>query len=201
MLTTQYSLIHRLQDPRDQEAWQRFTKLYQPAIYRSLVAKGLQHADACDLVQQVFLAVSNALQRRPHDPDQARFRTWLDRVIRNIAINAVRHRARLPVPVETLDQLPIEGSSEEHLLEQEYQRQRFALAAQKVQQEVSPQTWQAFWRSAILGQEIQQVADDLQCPRGSIYAARSRIIRRLKREVEILESFSDSVSDYSSGGE
>lgn len=195
MLTTQYSLIHRLQDPRDQEAWQRFTQLYQPAIYRSLVAKGLQHADACDLVQQVFLAVSNALQRRPHDPDQARFRTWLDRVIRNVAINAVRNRARLPVPMESLDQIPVEGSPEEQLLEQEYQRQRFAVAAQRVQQDVSPQTWQAFWRTTILGQEIQEVADDLSCQRGSVYAARSRMIRRIKREVEKLESFSDSVSD------
>ncbi len=54
--------------------------------------------------------------------------------------------------------------------------------------EFDPATWQAFWRTAVLGEAVDSVAADLGKQRGSIYAARSRVMARFRAEVSRLES-------------
>ncbi len=49
---TSESLIVRVRDPSNQAAWDQFEQLYCPVIFRTARAKGLQHSDALDLVQQ-----------------------------------------------------------------------------------------------------------------------------------------------------
>jgi WD40 repeat protein len=58
---TRLSLIARLKDSSDQEAWSQFVEIYQPLIHQLALRKGLQDADAEDLTQQVFSAVAVAL--------------------------------------------------------------------------------------------------------------------------------------------
>lgn len=190
MLTTQLSLIHRLSNPDDNEAWLAFVAIYYPVIVNSLKAKGLQLADAEDVTQQVLVSVARALSARPHDPDRAKFRTWLERITRNAAINALQ-RVRKDRPVGGTDgqiamqELP--SLDDESLLEQEHRRQLMRVAAQAVESEFEPETWQAFWRTAVLGESIEHVASQLGKQAGSIYAARSRVMKRLRKEIEQLQ--------------
>ena len=74
---TRDSLILRLKDRADQEAWGEFLEIYGPLVYRLAAAKGLQHADAEDVVQQVCSSVARAVDRWQPDAKRARFRTWL----------------------------------------------------------------------------------------------------------------------------
>ena len=74
---TRESLILQVKDPSNRRAWEEFTELYQPVIFRIAVAKGMQHADAQDLSQQVLLAVSSAIGRWEKRPDGTPFRNWL----------------------------------------------------------------------------------------------------------------------------
>lgn len=74
---TRPSLLVRLRDPRDAQAWQELVALYAPLIYGFGRKKGLQDADAADLTQEVLRAVSAGAGRaclrmsRPRCP-----RTW-----------------------------------------------------------------------------------------------------------------------------
>ena len=56
---TRLSLILRLSDPADADAWRDFVSLYEPLIYQLARRKGLQDADARDLCQEVLLAVAH----------------------------------------------------------------------------------------------------------------------------------------------
>lgn len=47
---TRHSLIARLSDRQNAEAWDQFSAIYQPLIYRLASAKGLQDADAHEVV-------------------------------------------------------------------------------------------------------------------------------------------------------
>ncbi len=191
MLTTQLSLINRLRNADDHEAWLAFVEIYYPVIVSSLRVKGLQLADAEDVAQQVLVSVARALAVRPHDPDRAKFRTWLERVTRNAALNAMQRVPKDRASGGTdcllaLHELPQTGDAE--LLDQEHRKHLMRLAAQSIECEFEANSWQAFWRTTVLGESIDSVAQSLGKQVGSIYAARSRIIRRLRLEIERLQA-------------
>ncbi|MSR60773.1 MAG: hypothetical protein EXS05_24560 [Planctomycetaceae bacterium] len=83
---TRPSLLLRLKDRADDEAWFEFTEIYRPVVFRIACRKGLQPADADDLAQQVRSAVARTIDRWQVDPARARFRTWLGRVATNAII-------------------------------------------------------------------------------------------------------------------
>lgn len=193
MQTTQWSLIVRLQDPCDQEAWREFSENYHAAILQSLIRKGLMQQDAEDITQQVMMSIANTLSKRPHDPDRAKFRTWLERVIKNAAINALRDSSKRAAAkggtdaLSLLNAIPSQDDAQE-LLAQEYQKQLVRVASKVIENEFQPDTWQMFWRSTVLGLPIEQVAKELGKQVGSVYASRSRVMRRLRMEIERMQS-------------
>ena len=75
--TTRPSLLVRIRDARDAEAWREFVRLYSPLVYRFARRKGLQDADAADVTQDVMRAVMSSVRRLDYDPDRGSFRGWL----------------------------------------------------------------------------------------------------------------------------
>ncbi len=86
---TRPSLLVRLKDRTDDQAWFEFTEIYRPVVFRLACRRGMQHADADDLVQQVFSAVARVIDNWEIDPHRGRFRTWLSRVATNAILNAL----------------------------------------------------------------------------------------------------------------
>ena len=189
---TRLSLLARLRDPTDQEAWREFAAIYQPLVLRLAVQRGLQHADAQEVAQEVLLAVAGAIERWEPDPNRASFRTWLFRIARNLMINLLKQKQRLPLAaggtemVELLHQQPArDGDSE--WFDQEFRRELFRWAAERIRGEFRESTWQAFWRTCVDGEEIAEVANRLKLSVGAMYVARSRVMARLKQIIELHE--------------
>lgn len=186
---TRASLLLQIRDPANQSAWDEFSEIYRPLICRLGRLRGLQDSDADDLAQQVLLAVAGAVGRWEVDPDRARFRTWLKRVADNAILNALtRSRPDRGSGDERLqgllEQRPARSDPNSDLLRIEYRRTVFQHAAQAIRPEFSGDTWDAFWRTTVDGQDIRTVAHELDRTRGSVYASRSRVMRRLQQMVE-----------------
>ena len=58
---TRYTLLARLAEPADSAAWSEFVSIYEEAIFRYSRNRGLQEADAREVVQVVLLAVHQAV--------------------------------------------------------------------------------------------------------------------------------------------
>src|SRR3954453_6111989 len=87
---TRASLLIRLGDPRDGEAWGQFLDLYAPLVYGYARKQGLQDADAADLAQDVLVAVAGAVGRLEYDPCRGSFRSWLFTIVRRKISNRRR---------------------------------------------------------------------------------------------------------------
>lgn len=188
---TRTSLLLRVRDTTDLAAWDEFVDIYSPLIFRMARRKGLQAADSEDLVQQILMAVSKAIEQRPHDRNRARFRTWLNRVAENAILNALTRsrpdRGTGRTDFVDLVQNHAAPKEDSALLRNERQQEIFRHAAEQIRPEFTEATWQAFWRTAVEGEDCETVARALNRNIGSVYAARSRVMKRLSQKVQDFE--------------
>jgi RNA polymerase sigma-70 factor (ECF subfamily) len=195
---TRQSLIVKLRDPGDSGAWSEFVALYEPLIYRLARRKGLQDADANDVCQEVFRAVAGSVDR--WDPARGSFRGWLSSIARNLTINFLTRGPRHPrgsgttSVQELLEAHPAADPSATALFDREYKKQLFQSAASDVKSQFAPATWQAFWKTAVEDRPPAEVASELGLSVGSVYVARSRVLARIRRRVELLGSESLEVT-------
>ena len=178
---TPASLLERLRQPDQADAWERFVQLYTPLLYYWTRRQGLQQADAADLVQEVFLILAQKMPHFQYDPGQS-FRNWL----RTITLNKLRERYRKPQPVQAAEEALV-GLADDHDAERpweaEYQQQLVRRALEMLQGEFQPTTWQAFWQHGWLGRPAPEVAVELWLTARAVRAARLRVVCRLRQEL------------------
>jgi RNA polymerase sigma factor (sigma-70 family) len=187
---THPSLLVRLRDHSDEHAWCEFTEIYGPLVYQLAKRRGLQEADAQDLVQEVFRAVARAIERYDPDPARGSFRGWLSRIAGNLIINLLIAQKRHPRGTGETDVLrlmeeqPDPNREESVLFETEYRRSLLAWAAERVRPAFSELAWQAFWQTGVEGKAPKAVAQALGMSLGTVYQYKSRVVARIRREIE-----------------
>ncbi|WP_419193227.1 RNA polymerase sigma factor [Kolteria novifilia] len=165
---------------RDEGAWTQMVRLYYPLVYRWTRRSGVDAHGVSDVCQEVFLAVSNGLDRFRRDRPTDGFRRWL-RGITEYKINdhwrALRERGvggsdatrqlteyAANVPSESGESVPID------LVQR---------AAEMIGPNFDGRTWDAFRRVA-RGDKPADVAEDLGMTVNAIYKLKARILRQLR---------------------
>lgn len=194
---TNPSLIFRLRDSADEQAWFEFVELYRPAILRLAQRRGLQPADCEDLVQGVLISVAGAIGRWEADGQRAKFRTWLFTIANRQVIDMLRRKANVAISggTDVQDRLneKEERREDSRVLRLELRRQAFLRAAAVVSEEVPEAAWKSFWFMAIDGLPAAEVAQRVGRSVGAVYAAKARVMRRLVERIRELErDYSDS---------
>jgi RNA polymerase sigma factor (sigma-70 family) len=187
---TRHTLLARLHSGRDEQAWREFVMIYQPLIYRLIRSRGLQDADAQELTQDALIAVARAIEQGTPDFHGGSFRAWLSCIARNMMINYLTRRRpgqhggggsdfhRL------LAEQPAKDEEQATVFDLEHKREVFRWAAEQVRDSFQPATWQAFWRTSVDEEPIDEAARSLGLSVGSVYAARSRVMAKLKQVVD-----------------
>src|SRR6516165_9981872 len=190
---TRQSLLVRLRDPKDGQAWAEFVAIYSPLIDRLARAKGLQSADAADVAQEIFRAVAGAIDRYDPDPSRGSFRGWLFKIARNLMINLLAARRVRPQATgdsdvqEMLERVPAPDGAETAFFDAEYRRELLFWATERVRGEFRKSTWQAFWLTAVEGVDPKAAAQAAGISVGAVYIARSRVMARLKAVIGQVE--------------
>ena len=187
MNSTSVNLLERLREPQAESAWQRFVELYAPLVFYWARQKGLNADDASDLLQDVLATLLTKLPEFQYDPDR-RFRGWL----RTITVNRVTdmHRRNAIRSLQTeLDSTAVlnrltQADSNDLFIESEYRAVVINGALDLLRSEFQPVTWQACWLQIVEGQPASAVASQLNIPLNSVYLAKSRVLARLRQELE-----------------
>lgn len=193
---TRASLIQRLPDADDADAWNEFIDIYAPLLFRLARGRGLQQADAEDFVQEVLTVVATSVERWVEAEDRGPFRAWLFRIASNLAVNFLsrpKHR-RLgsgdSKVRELLEEQPAASGDSAEQFALEHRRELFRWAAEQVRQAVSERVWLAFWRTTVGDEPVSQVATQLGMSIGAVYIARSRIKKRI---TDVIRRYEDQI--------
>jgi RNA polymerase sigma-70 factor (ECF subfamily) len=190
--TTRASLLVRIRDAGDQEAWRHFVRIYAPVVYGYARERGLQDADAADLTQEVLRAVSAAAGRLNYDPKRGSFRSWLFTVAHHKVYDLLaqqRRQGRGTGGADGQELLEAQPARDEDkaLWDREYEQRLFHWAAEQVRDHFHDSTWQAFWLTAVDGKSGQEVAERLGMTVAAVYLAKSRVMARLRAQIQQLD--------------
>ncbi|MCB1231968.1 MAG: sigma-70 family RNA polymerase sigma factor [Verrucomicrobiae bacterium] len=202
---TRITLIQRLPDSSDREAWEAFVDLYGPIIFAFARHRGCQGSDAADVVQEVLAKVTRRMRSFEFDPAKGRFRTWLYTVVKTHLIDRSRRESARPHLVmgagtdQLIDQWQDESEDPNDIWETEYRRQLLHRALPTLQAQFSQKTWMAFRRTALEEADPAQVASELGMTLGSVYVAKSRVLAKLREKIAQLESEWESTGSGAAG--
>ena len=182
--STSESLLIRLSSIGDTDAWDRFVELYTPLIFYWARKTGLQSQDASDLVQDVMTIVFQQLPKLEYDPEKS-FRGWL----RTITMNRFRELCRGKRPQlmdasgSVMGRVP-DWRLAESTWDLNYARELVAAVMADMRDDFAPKTWAALVELMKTGRPASEVANEAGVSVWTIYAARSRLLKRLRQELE-----------------
>src|SRR5262245_19943391 len=145
---TRPSLLRRIRDPRDAEAWNVFVEVYGPLVYRHCRRRGLQHADAEDVTQQVFAQVNRSIRAFEYRSEEGRFRDWLGTLTRNKVYRFWKRQAG-EVPAQGRGEGPdglntVPAPEPDTEWAEEFNRHVLETAVARVRPRLEDLTWRAF---------------------------------------------------------
>jgi RNA polymerase sigma-70 factor (ECF subfamily) len=182
-MKTPSSLLERLRQTSDQGAWERLIQLYSPLICYWARRTGLQDQDVADLTQDVFTLLIRKLPEFADDRHKS-FRGWL----RTVTLNRWRENCRrktLPLARGEANLEEIAAPrGDDAFWEVEYRQYLTSQALKLIQREFQHTTWKACWEQVVRGRPAAKVADALGITLSAAYAAKSRVLRRLRRELD-----------------
>ncbi len=176
-------------------AWGRIVDVFGPIIYRWARASGLAAEDAADVVQDVLALVVRNLEKFERQKEAGSFRSWLATITRNRVRDFFRKQEqnkRGTGGTAALNRMQnLATHSESDSLEQSISvdslnRQMPSQLMEIVRGECEARTWQAFWRTTVDERPAIEVAAELEMSVASVYQAKSRVLRRLRKRMSEL---------------
>lgn len=200
---TSPTLLVRLRTA-DPAAWERLVHIYSPLVFGWSRAAGLRSEDAADLMQNVWAAVAIAVPRFDSTSDSTTFRGWLYTITRNKLTDHFRRRSTQPEAeggseaYARWSELPDVEPDESHADPQMGLAGVMRRALDLIRTDLEPATFRAFWATAVEGRPPADVAAELGVTVAVVYQSKSRVLRRLRVELDGLTKIETNINLASS---
>lgn len=190
--STNVSLLIRVQDPNNDDAWSRFDAQYRPLITHFCRKRfGMSGSEADEAAQDVLVKLVENMKQFKYDSSRS-FRSWLSTVARNSVVDGMRKR-RLDRAtggsdhIDRLANVPTVDDDNEELADKlslEMQQSLFDECEALVKSRVTDQTWNAF---AMLraGKKAAEVSEVLDMRIATVYRAKTRVLKLFREEVTL----------------
>jgi RNA polymerase sigma-70 factor (ECF subfamily) len=188
MSVTSATLLERLRDARDSDAWGRLVELYTPLIRGWAERLNVRGADADDLVQDVMTVVVRRFPEFVHPEKPGAFRGWLRAIAANCARTVWKSRKVHPTaPGGTdfgsyLSRLEDPTDDFARAWEREHDLHVTRKLLDRIKGDFEERTWQMFARFVLDGLSAEEVAAEARTTPNAVYIAKSRVLSRLRAE-------------------
>lgn len=185
--TTQPSLLSRIRNPADKDAWRDFDEQYGELIVRYARSRGVQQSDAEDIRQVVMLNLARAMNQFQYSPAKGKFRNYLGRVVRNtiIQLNSRPKIKQNALDSYVTDTVPSEEYvNNDELWDQEWMRHHYRMAMKTIRISFDPKSIEVFDR-LLAGELVTHVATSFNLTTQAVHKIKQRIRNRLKIQIAV----------------
>jgi RNA polymerase sigma-70 factor (ECF subfamily) len=203
-IQTRPSLLDRLKGGDDTESWQEFYRIYGKLVRDFATQAGLTATEADEVVQETAIGASKHLPEYRYDPKVCRFKTWLLNQASWRIKDQLKKRQRAVVAsgggenvarrdedgsrTETVHRVPDPSAVNlDALFEQEWRKNLFAAALERVKGRFSLKQYQIFDLLVLQEWPAAQVAKSLGVSLANVYVTRHRLSMAVKKEIVQLE--------------
>ena len=182
--TTRSSVLRAIADTGNEAAWSRLFDLYAGFVYSIARRKGLNDADADDMVQVVFADLARNLPSFDYDRAKGRFRSYLAGLVNwrvMDRLSASRRDAELKS--NFWDEMRAAARDDDGFAEREWKAAALEEALRRIKPDVRPEHYAAFVASTIEGQDSGIVMNLYGMSRDNLYQIRNRLTAKLREKV------------------
>lgn len=186
--TTSRTLLQRLKDPGDQEAWEAFHGLYAPLIEGYARGLGLGLDDAEEVRDDCLAALVEKLESFDYNPEKGGFQAWLRRLTQGRVIDRLRRVKMRSAEDQELHALTDPALSPDEVWLRTWRREHVRFALREVRTRVSEQSFQAFELLLLHGWEVPDVCVRMGMNSNQVYKAKARVLDRIRGVLERLDA-------------
>jgi RNA polymerase sigma-70 factor (ECF subfamily) len=198
IIPTRRSLLSRLKNWDDQDAWRVFFETYWKLIYNAAVRAGLSDAEAQDVVQETVIAVCRNIPEFAYDPAKGSFKTWLMRqtawriigqLRKRLPVEPLRETHRTPSRTTALERVPDPKVTDLEVgWDEEWEKNLVDSAFRRLKAKVDAKHFQIFDLCVRKKWPIAKIAKALRVNPARIYLVKHRLGNLLKKEIEQLKT-------------
>jgi RNA polymerase sigma factor (sigma-70 family) len=194
---THESLLLRLKNVYDSEAWDTFYQNYKGLIVSYSRRQGCSNQMSQDVLQETLITLTKVMPTFEYNQMKGRFRYFLLTIVKSRIIDAFRRERRHTDHQETTDYLTdstteildrMGASDWESAWDKEWEQHLLLHAVERIKKKVKPHIFESFRLYVLEKHSADQVSEILGIPKDNIYEHRRRLVAMLREEVASLRA-------------
>ena len=183
--STSESLLLRLRDPHDDDAWSEFDRIYADLLLAYLKRRGVPSADAEEIWQMVLVKLNRTFAGFDYEREKGRFRDYLRRAVDNTVSRYFQSPAKA-VELDTTSAAALAAEDESTLeskFEEEWVRFHYRRALKTLRRNADPKSVLVF-DELIQGESVNKLSDAHGITVDAVHKIKQRMRNRLKEIID-----------------
>ena len=191
---TRQTLIAKIRNQHDDQSWEDFVYFYERYIFVVVHKMGIPYNECDDLVQKVLLELWKKLPAFEYMPDKCKFRTWMNTIIRNVVVDAIRKNQRHQNDIQRASLKQINDNTDDcylpdiyNIAQEEWETHIANLAWENVKEDFTGKTAECFLLLCE-GKSLDMITAQLGIKKNTIHVYRNRVKEKLHKEIRRLDN-------------
>jgi len=181
---TRPSLLVRIRDKSDAQAWEEFFNLYSPLLFSYAHDRGLSHEDAEDICASCYTTLVQKISEFEYDRNNSGFRAWLRTLVQRRVIDLYRKKQHASAHSCELERIVDQGESPDEAWERNWRVHHIRYCVAQVGKRVEASTLEVFRMLTELDLTVPEICDRMGMNPDRVYQIKSRMLKLIRQELD-----------------